>query len=388
INLKSIIPSTKLDNTQLTNFDEHKKELDKPERRDVLQMVFLNKEDAAKAFDKLNSGEDFNEVAKELEAENADNPTLGVVSYDELAESLADEAFGLKKDEMKLVEIADSWQVIKISEIIPAQEATFEEAKQDIEAILTEENLYDALRDARADIDDAISSGKTLNDVAKEFSVDIMSVTGVKEAVVLENVSEALKGIAKSVDFNEMVFSYGLNEISSTEEFDDGIVVVEVTDIIDAHLPEIGEVKDEIISIWNVQEKNAVAKEIAENIVIDIQEGGDITTASKARGLEVFISEPISRNETFAGLSKYDVADLFLANSNEAKIYEMSGNRFIIAVEADTINFVDELNEEDLKEINKEAESSILSDMTKSMLDAYAKDLKIEIDYKKAGFSE
>ena len=74
-------------------FETHKKELDKPERREVLQMVFLNKEDAEKAFKKLDAGEDFNEVARELNAENKNEPTLGVVSYDELAESLANEAF-------------------------------------------------------------------------------------------------------------------------------------------------------------------------------------------------------------------------------------------------------------------------------------------------------
>ncbi len=369
-------------------FETHKKELDKPERREVLQMVFLNKEDAEKAFKKLDAGEDFNEVARELNAENKDEPTLGVVSYDELAESLANEAFGLQKDEKKIVEIADSWQVIKVIDIIVPVEATLEASRTEIEAILKEENLYDALREARAVIDDGIASGKTLSDVAKEFSLNTYDIKGVKEDVLVKNTPIEINSLVKSTDFNELVFSYGLNEVSETEEFDEGIGVIEVTKIVDAHLPEIDEVKDEIIALWNIQEKNAIAKEIAENIVIDVQEGSDISDAAKARGLEVFNSQPISRNETFANLSNYDISDLFLAESNDVKIYEMSGNKYIVAVLAETINFVDELQADDLNEISKRAETSLMSDMSDNLLNAYAKDLKIEIDYQRAGFSE
>ena len=46
------------------------------------------------------------------------------------------------------------------------------------------------------------------------------------------------------------------------------------------------------------------------------------------------------------------------------------------------------LKPEDLTEITERARASMLSDMSKNMIDSYAKDLKIEIDYKKAGFSE
>ena len=369
-------------------FDEHKKELDIPEKREVLQMVFLNKESADSAFEKLNNGADFFEVAKELNAENKDEPTLGVVSFDELAEGLAFDAFELNKGERKVLEVADSWQVIEVKEIFAAKEANFEEAKPTIEAILKEENLYDALRDARAEIDDAISNGDTLSDVAKNFGVEPFSISNIKEEVLIENLDDSVKSFAGNLDFNELVFSYGLNEISSTEEVDDGIVVVEVTKIVDAHLPEINDIKDEIIALWNIQEKNAIAKEIAENIVIDVQDGSDIMDAAKARNLEVFRSEPISRNETFAGLSSYDISDLFLANHSDVKIYEKNGNNFVVAVLAETINFVDELKPEDLTEITERARASMLSDMSKNMMNSYAKDLKIEIDYKKAGFSE
>lgn len=44
---------------------------------------------------------------------------------------------------------------------------TFEEVKPQIEEILNNDNLYDALRDARAEIDDAVNGGKDLAETGK-----------------------------------------------------------------------------------------------------------------------------------------------------------------------------------------------------------------------------
>ncbi len=370
-------------------FEQHKKELDQPEKREVLQMVFLNEENAQKALEQVKSNADFNKIAEELGAENKSNPTLGTVSFDELAEGLADDVFELSVNETKVIQVADSWQVVLVKDIIPAKEANFDEAKADIEKILSEENLYDAIREARAEIDDSISAGKSLSDVASIYGLNILELKNVNEETLATNIPEEIKVLASNLDFNEMVYSYGLNEISTAEEFDNGLVVIEVKNIVDAHMPEISDVKDEIISLWNVQEKNAIAKEIAENIMVDVEEDGNIVDVAKARGLEVFRSEPISRNETFAGLNSYDINDLFTTEENKVKIYEKSGNNFVIATPFETTNFkYDTIDEDSKKSITDKAERDIAADMIQTMLKAYAEDLKIEVDYKRAGFSE
>ena len=370
-------------------FESNKKDLDQPEKRNVMQMVFLNKETAEDAYNQVKSGADFKETAVELNAENANEPTLGVVEYDELAEGLADKTFELEVNTPELIEVADSWQVIMVKEIIPAKEANFEELKPEIERILSEENLYDALRDARAEIDDATNAGQTLDEIAKNFGTEVIEIKGISEETLIDNAPEKIANIVKSLDFNENVFSYGLDEISSAEEFDEGIAVISVKNIIDAHMPEVEEIRDEIIKLWTAQEKNAIAKETAENIVIDIEDGSDINDAAKARNLETYRSEPISRNETFAGLSASDISDLFLAELGNVKIYEKQGNNFVIAVLSETIDYVsNEADEQSLSEVEARARNSMVSDMIENMLKSYANDFKIEVDYRRAGFSE
>ena len=369
-------------------FEQNKNQFDQPEKREILQMVFLNKESAQNALNEVENGRDFNEVAKELNAENADEPTLGIVAYDELAEGLADEAFGLDINTPKLIEVADSWQVIKVKDIIPFKKADFEEVKSEIITKLVEENMYDATREVRGIIDDAINAGKKLSDIGNEFETSPYIISNIKDGVIVDNVPDNLKSITNSLDFNELVFSYGLDEYSSAEEFDDGIVVLKVTNIVDEHMPEVNEVRDDIVKLWEVQEKNALAKEIAENILLEIEEGSDMTQVANARGLEVFRSEPISRNNSFANLYHDEISELFLLDNQKVKLFEKEGNSFVIAKPVETVTFNDELDENTINAIKERASSLLLLDMANSALKAYGEKLNIVIDYQKAGFSE
>ncbi len=365
-------------------FKQHKSELDQPEKREVLQMVFMQKETAEKALESLHKTGNFAQTAKEFKAENADEPTLGVVAEDELANELALAAFEAKPNEPKLLQVADTWQIINVKDVIPAKEAVLTDMKPQIIELLNNENLYEALREARAELDDAVNGGKSLAEAGALLGATPVTVTGITEETPVADIRESLR----TLDFNEMVFSYGKDEFSSAEEFDDGIVMLQVTDIVDAHQPEIDLVKDKIIELWTVQEKSALAKETAENIANDVEDGSDFADAAKARGLDVFRSAPINRNETFANLTETEVNDLFLTDDSSVKVFEHSNNQYIIAVPFETVNYQDELTDDVLKSVQERATRLISADMNKAALDRYAEDFKIKIDYERAGFSE
>lgn len=365
-------------------FKQHKAELDQPEKRDVLQMVFTDKATAEKALEQVLSGKKFAEVAKNLNAENAEEPTLGVVAQEELADDLADKVFAMKTNTPEMLQVADSWQVISVKNIIPAKEAVFAEVKSQIIEKLENENLYDALRDARAEMDDAANAGKTMAEIGATFGIKPVILSSISEESIA---TDAPKGL-QTLDFNEIVFSYGLDEISSAEEFDEGVALVKISKIVDAHLPEMNDIKDKILALWTIQEKNALAKETAENIISDTEDGSTLADAAKARGLEVFRSAPLSRNETFAGLNKSEINDLFITEDGKAELFERSGNAYIIAAPFETVNYKDELTEEKLKEVQQRAKDLMSADMNKAALDNFAADYKVKIDYDLAGFSE
>lgn len=365
-------------------FKQHKAELDQPEKREVLQMVFTDKATAEKALEQVKGGKAFADVAKTLKAENADEPTLGIVAQDELAEDLADKVFVMKTNTPEMLKVADSWQVISVKNVIPAKEAVFAEVKPQIIELLENENLYEALREARAEMDDAANAGKTMAEIGAQFGIKPVMLSGISEETPVKNAPQGLQ----TLDFNEIVFSYGVDEISSAEEFDEGVALVKVSKITDAHLPEMEAIKDKIVDLWTVQEKNALAKEMAENIISDTEDGSSLADAAKARGLEVFRSSPLSRNETFAGLTKSEINELFIAEEGKAQLFERGGNAYILAAPFETVNYKDELTEDKLKDVQERAKELMAADMNKAALDNYAADYKIKINYDLAGFSE
>lgn len=369
-------------------FKQHQKELDQPEKRDVLQMVFLNKDDAEKALAEVRNGANFATVAKKLKAENADDATLGLVAQDELADDLAYAVFEMNVNTPQIVQVADTWQVINVKEIKAAKKAVLEDVKDQIIEQLNTDNLYDAMREARADIDDAVNAGKSLAEVGQSFNILPVKVAEVTEEELVANADNSIKDLVSSLDFNELVFSYGLDEISSAEEFDDGIAVIQISKITDAHMADIDNVKDKIVNIWTVQEKNALAKEIAENIMNDAEDGSQLANVAKARNIEVFRSAPISRNENFANLSASEINELFVAKDGEVKLFEQQGNVYVIATPFETVTYKDDLNADSLATIQQRAYGLLFSDMSKSALDSYAEGFKIKIDYDLAGFSE
>jgi peptidyl-prolyl cis-trans isomerase D len=350
-------------------------------------MVFMNEETANKALEEVNSGKVFATVAKELAAENASNVELGLVALDELADDLG-VVFDMETNKPQVIQVADTWQVVLVKQITPAKESTFEDVKDEIVAALKNENMYDAIREAKAEIDDVVNAGEDLNAIANKFGVQISKIDNIQENVLVANLPENLKSLGNNLALNELVFSYGIDETTSAEEFDDALVVAKIVNIVDEHMPNIADVRDGIVKIWLEQEKSALAKEIAEDIVADVSDNMQLADAAKARKLEMFRSEPISRNDTFANLLPSEINDLFLANDNEVKLFERVGNSFIIVVPFEVVNYNNELTDEALKDIENRAEASIVSDMAKAMLDSYASDFKIEIDYKRAGFAE
>ena len=376
------------DETVKEYFNTHKKELDTPEKREVLQMVFLNKEAAEKALSELEGGKGFNETATDNKAENASEPTLGLVSADELAEDLSTAAFDMALNETRLLEVADTWQIIRITQILPAKEAVFEDVKAEIVENLANENMYDATRAAKADIDDMINSGKSLAETAEALNAFRFTISNIQEESLVKGLPEYAAELGDNLDFNELVFSYGLDEPTAAEEFDNGVAVIRVTEIKDAHLPEISDIKEDIINLWKVQEKDALAKETADNIVADVEDGGEIAKAAAARDFEAYSSQPISRNESFANLTPAEITELFLANDGEVKMFEHAGNTFIIATPFKTVNYTDTLTEDNAQAINLRAMSSILTDMSSAALENYGKDFKVKVDYQLIGLTD
>ena len=116
------------------------------EEQVVTSHILLEDEETAKeVLAKVKAGEDFAELAKEYSTDtstNEDGGDLGYISRNEMDEAFEEAAFALEKGAVsEVVQTAEGYHIIKVTNKVPAEEAVFEDVKKEVYADLLESRV-------------------------------------------------------------------------------------------------------------------------------------------------------------------------------------------------------------------------------------------------------
>ena len=369
-------------------YKEHIEEFEQPEQREVLQMVFENKDEAEKAAAGLASGSDFVKVAVE-NGQNAEDVNLGFVAQSDLSDELAEVVFGLKDGEISpIVNIADSWQIIKVVGSKAAAKVDRQQANAQIISQIRQDKAYEGSADVMAEIEDKIGAGATLEEVADVYGVKPIKVTNLSEAGTVDKIANDT--VAEAMTHKDVVdtaFSYNEGEISQAVEDDNGIVVVRVDEIIAEHLQPREEAEARIKKIWLENEKSAITQETVDNIEHDLDAGDALNEVATRYGLRVTSTMPLNRQETFADLPAEDIMTLFTQPKNQAKIVK-AGDNFIVAETSNIYDDSSSLSQEDKNFLLQALSAENSREMGEALLKDFASDYKIEVNYNRMGLTD
>ncbi len=369
-------------------YDEHIDEYETPEKRDVLQMMFSSKEEADAAYQKLQSGADFYEVAENDAKQSQSDTELGSVSENELVFEIAEPTFALDKGEFTApMQVEDAWQITKVTDIYPATKQDYAIVSKQIRDEIISERSYDETYKFFNQIEDMLGTGKTLEDVAEAFHLPTYTVKSLTEDGESAQVSDKIQELVQSSDFRNTAFSYALNETSQTMETDEGLAVLRVDNIIESHPKEITEVAPEIQQMWLTSEKSAIAQETADDVLHDLENGDEFAKVAARYGLHLYNSQPITRNESFAALSYNDIQELFMAQIGEP-YHAITGDVHLVAVATQDYKNSAPVDDNEKNLARLKLEQSLRQDIEKALLDAYAKDYKIDVKYKLIGITD
>lgn len=372
----------------LAYYNDNISQFKTPETRDVLQMAFENKEDADKAMTKIKNGEDFYAVALEVAKQDKKATELGSVSKEMLIADMADEVFELANDGVAgPVKSELGWHIMKVKGIKAGQETTVNQASKQIVEALQKEQAYEEAYNVSKEIEDGIGAGKTLEDVAKDFSVKVNVVNGLGENSKAKSMPVQYKDLITTPDFIDTAFSYNINEVSQVFESNDGFVVVKVDNITEAHPKEVEEVRPEIEKLWLANERNAIAQEIVNDVMHDIENGDKIDEVATRFKLDLKATKPLKRNENFENLTTSQMLELFQEDLNSPKLIEQSDLR-IIAVGSQIIPTEGNLTNDELTTVKAKAKSDWTQDLANKLIDGYGSNYKIKVRYKQLGLGE
>ncbi|WP_273124033.1 foldase protein PrsA [Bacillus weihaiensis] len=128
-----------------TYFDENKESFAKTKQIKASHILVEDEDTANEVKDKLNAGQDFIELAQEYSTDTASAESGGDLGYfgeGSMVAEFEEAAFSMKVDEVsEPVKTEYGYHIIKVTDIQEASEASFNESKEEITTILTDEKM-------------------------------------------------------------------------------------------------------------------------------------------------------------------------------------------------------------------------------------------------------
>ena len=363
-------------------YKEHITDYEQPEKRNVLQMIFNSEDEAKKAYEKIQNGADFKEVATELGQKDID---LGFVSSDELMSELSDVAFALSKGETAApFELNEEWQILKVTDIKAAQKADKQESERQIEKLLKQERAYEGSYELINEIEDKLGAGTDLETVAADYKTNLLEVKNVDENGNSDSRNLDVAALLENRDVIDAIFSYTEGETSQAIEDDNGIVVIEIEKIKEEHVMPKELVADKIRTLWLENEKASIMQEKIDNIEHDMETGDEFSEVASRYGLEVKRTMPVARSENFAELNAQEMVKLFTKPVDEMQVIKR-GDDYVIALGDKIYDDSANLSEKEKSEIKNLLYKEEVNELSGALLKDFARNYKIEVNYSRMG---
>lgn len=298
-------------------YNDRRASLAVPERRTVLQMLVPDRVTADKARTRLNAGEDFIAVAKDVAGQEESATRLGSLTKEDLPAEIAETVFKLSKGVVsEPVKGPFGLQLIKVESVVPGKTPSLEEVRETLTKEIAREEATDAVFEQANRLEEAIGGGATLEEAARDLGLTVRKL----EAVTAEGRDRNDKPVAglPGQPFLQTLFETGSGEDSLlTEGPDNTFFIVHVDAIVPSKIRALDAIRDEVREDWKQAERWKAVRAAAKDLVAQLNTGGKIADIAKKHGYKVRASGAFNRSGQglTGGMAPALAADLFEAPS-------------------------------------------------------------------------
>lgn len=333
-------------------YEERKEEYTEKEKRKLQQAIFANEDAAKAALAKFEQGQSLKEAA------GADY--IGEEAFDEtgLLKEIAQPAFSLEKDQATdPIKTSLGWHVLVMKDTVPAKVKSLESMKDTIKKELIEDKASTQLVEMSNQIDDALASGKSLEDVAQEFNLKLVEIDSVRQDGSTADQKDGMKALEKARhDVLETAFSLEQEETSSVQELSDGsYAFVRINKVTPKTYRDFESVKGELAKIWAADQQDVLNRRRATEMLQAVQAGKSMEEAAKEAGATVKTVTLSNAKPVEAPVTDALKQQLF---GNDKGSYQLSPvkDAYILAVVTNvTMPDPAKASKEELEQVRKEA---------------------------------
>jgi peptidyl-prolyl cis-trans isomerase D len=240
----------------------------------------------------------------------------GVNDYqkDGMPEALAGPAFSAKQGQtFGPITTPLGWHIGVVKNIAGSKVQPYEEVKGEIRKELMQAADQDSLTAKADEIDNRITGGDALEDLAKEYKMQVTKLGPVRQDGSTADSKEGIKQFEKDRDtLLGAAFDQLEGESSQLIELANGdYAIVRVDGITEKTYRSFDEVKPEIAAMWDKDQQNVLNGQRAKDVVKALQAGKSLDAAAKEANASVGSYDLKRSGKPAAPLNENDLVALF-----------------------------------------------------------------------------
>ena len=343
------------------SFEATKQRYSTPERRTIQQLLFKDMAAAREAHQKLTEGADFTKLAQEIGMKEGD-VALGTFTKSQLADKkIAAAAFGLEKD--KVSEPIDSFSpvILKVTEIAPGSEKTFDEVKDQVRDALAKtrggeeiSKLYDSIEDERA-------SGSKIAEAAQKLNLKYASYTVDRRGAGQDG--KPLEGIAANRDIVKLAFESDVGVENNPVSLPEGYAFIEVQEVTPERQKSFEDVREEVKTAWITDETRKRVRQKADEMVAKAKGGATIEAMAQEAGAEIVAAPAVKRDGTVQGLPRTATSLAFSLAKDDFGSVQMPDRKAQAVLQVTEVKPAAPLDEKQAEELREEIRRGMGADI-------------------------
>ncbi|MGD1934066.1 MAG: SurA N-terminal domain-containing protein [Candidatus Phaeomarinobacter sp.] len=359
-----------------------KAEFDQVERRTIEQISFDTLEDAQAARDSLGEGKTFTGLAADRELLPADYQ-LGTLTRAEIFDgAIGDTAFELEEGQVsEPVEGPIGYLLLRTTQILPAVESTFAGVRERLRDDLAADRAYDELFDLANQVEDARAGGDPLADAVTVLGLTVTQVPAVTQAGLSRN-GQRPASLPTEEDILTAAYTSDVGEEVPMGELPDGSFFwVEVSDVTEARVPPLEEVRDQVTVTWKEEEREASLLRLAADLSARINSGETIAEVAEDFGRAPIETPELRRGMTNETFSRIAINNMFSIKDGDATYGPVGfGNSVLVMQVTDVISGAALAEDDGFNGFSEQLSAAFSDDLMVQYINAIRTDLGVEIN--------
>ena len=359
-------------------YEARKEQLGQPERRDLVQVVASDQATAQRVQEQVQGGADLAAAASQ-----ADAPApveLGLVEKSALPGPVADAAFAAQQDAVTApVQSPLGWHLVQVRKIEPGHQPTFAEAKDNLRHEMALNQAADRIADLANQFEDALAGGATLEEAAQQTGFATRKIAAVDAAGKDPN-GAPVEGVTAQVAAATFETDAGAESpLSELEK--GGYFMVRVDGLTPAQPRPFEQVKEQVLSSWQNEERRHRAEESAKAIAEKVRGGADFAAAATEAGAAIKVTQAVKRTDAAAeaGLPPQATARLFELKPGEVAVVPTDAGFAVLRLK-EVVAAVPAADAEGMKSVEAELTRTFSNDLAFAYQNALRQRYPVEID--------